>query len=132
MFNKDPTRKILFQSIISNGINSFNVDCGLWKPSKNELYIFCNADTNIPSGKYSKDFSKVQKFNYQDYSVNLYQYQEIKFEKFDKDIIDLYSDEQKINIVEGQDSYELKFNVVSYNQEVFMNKTLAYVFLDCK
>ena len=44
----------------------------------------------------------------------------------------LYSDEQKINIVEGQDSYELKFNVVSYNQEVFMNKTLAYVFLDCK
>ena len=56
----------------------------------------------------------------------------MKFEKLDKDIIDLYSEEKTITIKENEDSYKLEFNVVSYNQEVLMFVTSVKVFMDCK
>lgn len=109
------------------------MDCGLWKHSEVYFYVFCNIGNDIPAGNYSLDFSGIPKFNYQDYNVILKseQYQKFNFEKIDKDLIDLYSDRQTINIVEGIDSYELKFNVVSYNQEVLVFKTLGFVYMNC-
>ena len=43
--------------------------------------------------------------------------------------MDLYSKEQKINIVEEKDSYEFKFNIVSYNGEkIILNYLIP---IDC-
>ena len=130
-FDKDPTRKTIFSSRIYNAMNSYLVDCGLWNPSQSNLYVFCNIDTNVPSGIYYIDFSVSGKFNYQNYNITL-QPKLLNFEKLDKDIIDLYSEEQKIEIEDLKDSYELKFNVVSYNQELLMIRILGYIFLDCR
>ena len=40
------------------------------------------------------------------------------FYKVTGDIIDIYADEQTIIFEDGVDNYELKFNVVSYSQEI--------------
>ena len=132
-FNKDLTRNVCFKSKIS--YYRKDVECGLWKHSEDDFYVFCNIGNDIPAGNYSLDFSGVQKFNYQDYNIILYSEQysnsKFEFEKLDKDLIDLYSDRQIINITEGKDYYVLKFNVVSYNQEVLLFKTLGFVYMDC-
>ena len=125
-FNKDTTRKIFFQSKIYNGISSFDIDCGFWKAIDREFYIFCNVDSNIPAGNYTLDFTGIEKFNYQNYNVTLKADDEFKFEKLDKNYIDLYSEEQIINLEEIKDSYDLKFKVISYNQEII---GLSYFFL---
>ena len=106
--------------------------CSL-KYSEKDFYVFCNIGNDIPSGNYSLDFFGTTKFNYQDYNVILSSelYLNSKFEKFDEDLIGLYSDIQIINIVEDRESYELIFNVVSYNQEVLMFITLGFVYMDC-
>jgi len=55
----------------------------------------------------------------------------ISFTRVDKDICDIYSEEQNITFENDKDIYELKFNVVSYNQEILIFED--NVFLDkCK
>ena len=131
-FKKDETRKICFQSQISDGRNEINVDCGFWKPLESTLYLFCNIGPNIPAGNYSISFFRAPKIEYQDYEIifkNQYSKSNYEFEKLDRDLIDIYAEEQTINIEEGKDIYEVKFNVVSYNQEVLM---IRYEPMDCK
>jgi hypothetical protein len=106
----------------SDGTNNFVVNCGLWnaEESSNEILVFCNIEEIIPSGNYTLLLDEVQSFYYRDYNVTLNAeggQETLKFQKVDKDIIDLYSDIQTITIQNEVDSYELKFNIVSYNQE---------------
>ena len=123
-----------FDSIITDGSNNYNVRCGLWnsKKTSEEIYIFCNIEEKIPVGIYEILF-ETKPFTYREYNVTLnVNKEEIshKFEKVDKNIIDLYSDTQTIIIENSVDSYELKFNIVSYNQEkLFFNYAME---LECK
>ena len=130
-FKEDISRKIYFESKIANEKSTYNSKCGFWKASEDKFYVFCNIDTDIPAGKYTIDFTGISQFDYQGKSIK-FSDSRFNFEKLDKDLIDLYSDKQEINIVEGQDSYELKFNVVSYNQEVLFFSTRAKTVLECK
>ena len=130
-FKEDISRKIYFESKITNEKSTYNSKCGFWKASEDKFYVFCNIDTDIPAGKYTIDFTGISQFDYQGKSIK-FSDSRFNFEKLDKDLIDLYSDKQEINIVEGQDSYELKFNVVSYNQEVLFFSTRAKTVLECK
>ena len=130
-FKEDISRKIYFESKIANEKSTYNSKCGFWKASEDKFYVFCNIDTDIPAGKYTIDFTGISQFDYQGKSIK-FSDSKFNFEKLDKDLIDLYSDKQEINIVEGQDSYELKFNVVSYNQEVLFFSTRAKTVLECK
>ena len=74
------------------------------------------------------DFKTTQTLN--NYTINLIEpEQSIKFTKINDDLMDLYSKEQKINIVEEKDSYEFKFNIVSYNGEkIILNYLIP---IDC-
>ena len=83
--------------------------------------------TDIPSGNYTIDFSGIPKFNYQNQTI-IFSDSKFLFEKLEQDFIDLYSDKQEINIVDDKDIYELKFNVLSYNNEVLM---IDGSFFDC-
>lgn len=130
-FKEDISRKIYFESKIANEKSTYNSKCGFWKASEDKFYVFCNIDTDIPAGRYTIDFTGISQFDYQGKSIK-FSDSRFNFEKLDKDLIDLYSDKQEINIVEGQDSYELKFNVVSYNQEVLFFSTRAKTILECK
>lgn len=77
--------------------------------------------------------NEVENFKCGDYNVTLNakdKQNSLNFEKVDREIIDLYSEPQTIEIQNALDSYELKFNIVSYNQEkIIFNFRM---FLDCK
>ena len=113
LFKIDTSRKIYFQSKISD---KYDVDCGFWKDSDDKMYVFCNLDTNIPEGAHYITFQGIPKFTYQNYGITISD-SKFDFQKSDKDIIDLYSEQQTIDIKDDEDSYELKFNIVAYNQE---------------
>ena len=127
-FSEDTSRKIYFQTQISNGAKTFDVDCGFSKPREHSFFVFCNLKTDIPAGNYSIDFTGVSKFDYQGHNIS-FTNEKFEFVKLDKDYINLYSDKQIINIVEGKNSYDLKFNIESFNQETVMLGTEP---MDCK
>ena len=131
LFREDKTRETSFKTWIYKGDKGTEVDCGLWKPSISKLFVFCMINADIPPGNYSISFSGIKSFNYQGYSIYFSGEFNFEFEKIDKDLIDLYSGKQIINIVEGKDSYDVKFNIVSYNQELLMLRTLGYIFMVC-
>ena len=129
--NDDITKNISYKANITNGEKLFEVGCGLFKASEKDLYVFCNIGTDIPVGNYSIDFSEIQKFTYQGYNI-IFDKQSIvkfEFEKLAKDLLDLYSGIQTINIVGDKNSYELKFKIESYNQEVLIYGDES---IDCK
>ena len=106
----DTEKKPCFESIISNGKEDYNVKCGLWsKDLSNEVIIFCNIESNIPSGDYYILLNETNTFTYKDYDVTLQNCDKVKFTKLEKNIIDLYSNSQSIQINDGVDSYELRF-----------------------
>ena len=133
-FEEDTKMNTHFKAKISdrkNIANIIDVNCGFWKLSGNTLYVFCKIDTDIPAGNYSIDFSGIQPFNYQKYNVHISN-SKFDFEKLDKDLIDLYSKEQTINIQESIESYEVKFNIFSYNHEALVLETFGLVFMSCR
>ena len=84
--------------------------------------IFCLFDESIPAGEYIINiegfFFETDKYIY---NWDKYSNRKIYVYKLDKDLIDLYSNEQKIVIDkkenEDTNSYFLKFNISSYNNE---------------
>ena len=129
---KDTTKKTCFNSTISDGNKNYKVSCGLWNShsSSYEILIFCNIGENIPSGNYLMKLNETEPFDYGNYNVNLIAKDSPKFTKVDRNIIDLYADEQTITIENNRDSYELQFHIVSYNKEILM---FSYINLDnCK
>ncbi len=91
------------------------------------IKIFCNIESNIPPGEYYIWFNKTGSFNYHDqYQVNFKDCNQAKFTKVDKNIIDLYGGPKLLLIDNTIDSYDLEFNIVSYNQEVlFLNYDIS-------
>ena len=99
-----------------------------WKKDpNNHIKIFCNIESNIPPGEYYILFNKTGSFNYHDqYQVNFKDCNQAKFTKVDKNIIDLYGGPKLLLINNTIDSYDLEFNIVSYNQEVlFLNYDIS-------
>ena len=47
-------------------------------------------------------------------------------------MIDIYSDPQTINVTDNKDTYDLKFNLLSYNQESIFIRLEYDESLDCK
>ena len=119
---KDTKKETCFYSKISDGKNIFNVSCGLWNKSGiDEMYVFCNIEEQIPAGEYEILFNETKPFIYKNYKVTLKVVKGmslLSFYKVTGDIIDIYADEQTIIFENGVDNYELKFNVVSYSQEI--------------
>ena len=129
-FDKDISRKYLFDAtIFSVNNNEFKIKCGFWVAEK-ELYVFCNLDEKIPTGKYSINLDKISGINFQNYIISLKQSEPFEFEKLDVNIPDLYSDKQTVEVIEGKDIYELKFKIVSYNNEKII--LADALILDCK
>ena len=112
---------------------SYIIKCGPWKPD-NTFYIFCKLDENIKKGNYFFEFKKNENvFNFSGYNINLISFEKRKVIKVDKDIIDLYSYPQIINVNENEDIYELKFYILSYNKQTIFRKTAKneYIPLNC-
>ena len=112
----DTNKNTCFKSTISNSGQSLSVQCGLWREKENNLFIFCNIDETIPKGDWHLSLNGIS-FEYNGYLFNLIANKDYSFTKNDLNKIDLYSDKQIINLDDGKQSYDLKFKIVSYNEE---------------
>ena len=118
-------RETCFKSKVSNSGSIYEVDCGLHNTMEKakSTFLFCNIGENIPFGKNTILISELAPFVYGNYNITLKNRKgkgDPTFKKVDKDICDLYSDEQTITIEKSVDNYELKFNIVSYNKEILI------------
>ena len=92
--------------------------------------IFCEFNESFPEGKYFFNFNDT--FNYSDYRVNLLSNNTFNITKVDSNMIDIYSHPQTINVTDNKDTYDLKFNLLSYNQESIFIRLIYDESLDCK
>ena len=125
----DTSKTVGFQLNVTNEEKFYEVGCGFFRAEEDDLYVFCNVDETIPAGNYTFNLDGIQPITYEGYTVTLKQDRDLKFQKYNINVNDLYSDKQSINVVEGKDSYELRFKIVSYNQEpIFANFKIS---IDC-
>ena len=126
----DIEEKTKFETIVEDihNNNIYKIYCRL-RNSKLKT-ILCSVEEAIPSGEYYVRFNNT-KFNYKGYEVIVNGNDNYYFEKLDKYLIDLYADEQTINVEEGKNFYEIKFKIHSYNQErLFLVKQGGIFYLE--
>ena len=108
-------KNILFEIFITA---KYKVKFGVWNDNPNN-YVFCNVDESIPAGEYELNFDGVM-FEYKNY-LFLFNNKKFSFIKIDSNLIDLYSNKKVFNIEknekEDKTTYDLKFNISSYNNE---------------
>ena len=102
-------KETCFTSRLSNDNDNYTVDCGLWRENNSVcVSVICDIKENFPAGNYRLFLDEVEPFDYGNYHVSFYigeHIENLKFKKVDKDIIDLYSDQQNITIEKAVDSY---------------------------
>ena len=115
VFPQNYEKDILFEMSI---IENYKVKCGVWRGYKCQ-YILCNFDESIPAGEYELDFEH-ESFVYKNYLI-LFQNKKFSFKKIDSNLVDLYSNRKVFTIdkneKEDKTTYDLKFNISSYNNE---------------
>ena len=98
---------------------TYNVDCRLWKPLSANLKLFCklnqilNKKTNIITLKESS-------FTYNNTQYKVFSQDSFTVEQSNISFPFLYGDEQIINFEPEKDSYELKFKIGEYHNELLM------------
>ena len=123
----DHEKKSYFEIAISE---KNKTNCGLWIQENRKFLVFCNIDESIPEGEYSLNLDRIS-FNYKEYIINLKASQLFTFKKLNINIIDLYSYKQTIILEENKEIYDLKFKIVSYNNELLIIN-YRYVLENCK
>ena len=128
--DKDIAEKTKFESMVvdnNNDNNNFKIYCRLRNSKLNK--ILCSVDESIPSGDYYVRINDT-KFNYNGYEVIINGKGNTYFKKIDKYLIDIYADNQTIDVEEDKNFYEIKFKIHSYNQErLFLMKEVGIYYL---
>ena len=114
----DTNKKAYFTEILNSDNVNYTIECGPWKADKLnfKMLIFCDLNETIPHGDYNIQFNSTMM--YQGYNFKVFSKTKLEIIKLDKDIIDLYSDIQTINVTDNKDIYELKFKIISYNNQI--------------
>ena len=103
-------KKILkkkFESTISDKNHTdYKINCRFWK-FKEDKVIICNLNENIPKGDYIINLDST-KLTYNNYNIIILDNKYIIFKKLDENIVQLYSNNQNIEVKDGKDSYEVK------------------------
>ena len=117
---------------VSNSTQTF---CHLWKKKDGIVYIFCRLNKNLGFGEHNIKFYSGE-FLLNNYKIKInIQNKNFRVKQHDIPFPFLYSDEQDINIDEGNDKYYLKFKIEDYNSEKMLLKSkiengLGNIFLD--
>lgn len=132
----DIEEKTKFKATISKDASeNKNINCELFKLQLDkELIVLCNVEETIPNGAYLINFNSI-KFKYKELDISLESVNaNLTFNKENLNMIDLFSDEQKISVEENKDSIELKFKVGSYNNEILflVSQGSVYKLDNCK
>ena len=111
-------QETLFKAVAVAKIgNDFNISCRLWKTKDGRISLFCNVDGQLTT---SYDYITIedQSIEYNNVLIKISFPQTIHLQIYDGELPFLYSDNQTINIKEGQNSYEIKFKVEYYNNDL--------------
>ena len=116
IFNtSDIEEKTKFETIIYDNLRSNIVYCRLWKPNNENLRVICKYN-NFDLTE-SIRMEKVS-FNYNEYTINISPNSYFYFDKKYYVIPFLYSDKQIIEIKDNIETYDLKFKIEEYNNEL--------------
>ena len=108
-----------FSTIMSednNFTHILNTNCRLWKPSE-KIKIICDANF-FARGRHSVRIRNKSFLYRQEFPININFYGNLVFEQVDLYYPFLYSYKQKINIMESQSIYEIKFKFNTYYDEI--------------
>ena len=106
--------------------------CNFWKNTENVVYIFCQLKENLNNNDNYINI-KETKFIYNNLEIPISQKDKIYFVQLEKSIPFFYSKSQTINLEEGKNTYNLKFNVENYHNEKIIirrNQFAIELFLD--
>ena len=119
----DIEEKTTFETTICiDKLNTYNVICKLWKPIDEKLNMFCKLNNNLGYGSHSFEITS-SSFYYNDRKFTIIQHTDVlSLFQLDKKIPFLYSSKQVINIDEKIDTYDLKFKIGEYNNELLSMK----------
>ena len=111
----DIEEKTKFEAKIYNNVKSNIINCRLWKPNYDNLRVICKLN-NFDLER----FFMLEKvfLNYNEYIINISLEKLFSFYNKDYEIPFLYSDRQIIDIKDDIESYNLKFNIEIYNNEL--------------
>ena len=112
--------------------DSYDVNCRLWKPLKENLRVFCQVVNYYVSKRMV--FNKAVLY-YNGYNVNILPPPQETYPKSftltSASIPFIYSAKQFIDLEEDQESIELKFKIKEYNnQELFLYSENSYNYLE--
>ena len=96
---------------------NYSGQCLLFKPKNEKIRIFCVLFDKLMKDEQNLTIKTVN-FTYYDYTIVIYSKNSIKVNRLDYDISFLYSVEQTINVNETENSYEMKFDIAVYNNEL--------------
>ena len=110
------------------------IECRLVKLTGEPILVFCELGEENRAGPYYIDFDNVI-LRYNNVQIILNTEYSLVFTKSDVDKPQLYYDYQKIKVEENKESIEIKFKIISYNNEkiFFVDEYFAFEPLDnCK
>ena len=117
-------------SIIDLEDNIYEVNCTLWKPGNENIRIFCRLNEDLHKED-QRIILKEANFYYKDYNIIVLPETYATVYQRNYSLPFLYSEKQNIELNNGEESYELKFKILSYNNETIYLS--SYIILeDCK
>ena len=121
---------ITFNSYIKDlDENNYAVICTLWEGNGN-IRIFCRLNENLKSEN-QRIILKEVNFNYKGYNVIILPETYVTVYQRNYNIPFLYSERQNIELNDEKEFYELKFQILSYNNEIIY-LTNYFILDDCK
>ena len=118
IFNSsDIEERTTFQTFFTEENTKYYITCRLWKPNHENLRLFCKLKDFLEKGSHYIKINNAN-FNYGNYNIlinfdlSLHYFYQMDYFPF------LYSDEQIINVDYEKDSYYLKFNIESYDNDM--------------
>ena len=137
IFNEpDIENKISLNStVIDENEITYNVTCKIWNPKNEYLGVFCQLLENL-KGIHKISLNTLN-FTYNNYDVMIFSenYNEVYPGSNQYVFPFLYSENQTIVLEEEKENYELRFKIITYNNEIIFLKysDISYIILDnCK
>ena len=116
IFNaSDIEEKTTFLATLSSYCIYTTINCRLWKPLNETMWVFCKLNKSL----YSYDIIiKDVVFHYKEHTIGvIFNYYRFSVKILNVPVPFLYSEKQIINLKEEIDSYDLKFHIMSYNAQ---------------
>ena len=135
IFNiSDIEEKTIFETTaVDDYDNVYNLICRLWEPTNENLKLFCNLKDKeeLKEGIINLRLNTAN-FNYNNYIIVVMNEESIYMEKYNFEIPFIYSDQQVIHMNDDIETYELKFKVEQYKEELLFifYDTLSFIPLD--